>query len=74
MAYAFEFGTVRPLWSRQGHCTGYTRCVARQDLLSDVLELVHPGNFRDLPPSPKDIAYKAEFIGIAKPEEFFYWW
>lgn len=68
-----DFGVVRPLWNRQGHCTGYSRCVARYDLLLDVLDFVHPGNFKNHPPSPVEIARKGEQIGLGKMDEFFVW-
>lgn len=45
--------------------------VWNQDLLECVLDLVHPGNFKVLPPSPDQIACKGEFMGIAKYGEFF---
>jgi hypothetical protein len=46
------------------------KLVWRQELLSIVVELVHPGNLGALPPSPSMLAYKGEQIGIAKYAEF----
>lgn len=48
-----------------------SRVVARQDMLSVVIELVHPGNLGALPPSPSMLAYKGEQLGLAKYGEFF---
>jgi len=42
-----------------------------QTMLAIVLELVHPGQFRALPPSPREIAYKAELMGVATFGELF---
>lgn len=51
-----------------------TRCVRRHDnaLLSIVVAEVHPANWRVLPPSPSAVAHKAEVMGLAKYQEFFY--
>lgn len=35
-----------------------------------VLDLVHPSNLGELPPSPTRIAYKGELMGVAKFSEF----
>lgn len=43
----------------------------RADMLVAVLELVHPGQFKALPPSPSAIASKGELMGLAEYCEFF---
>lgn len=50
-----------------------TRCTIRpkQDMLSVVLELVHPGNLGALPPSPAVLACKGVQMGVATYAEFF---
>lgn len=48
-----------------------SRVVAKQELLSIVVEMVHPGNLGELPPSPSMLAWKGEQMGLAKYGEFF---
>ena len=63
----------RQLWMRQGHAGPVLRYVPRTELLLVALDVIHPGNLGPLPPAPLRIAYQAEFAGIARREEFFYW-
>ena len=42
----------------------------RADLLALVIIFVHPGNFSALPPAPREIALKAEQIGLGDRDEF----
>lgn len=45
--------------------------VHNNDMLSIVVDHVHPGNLGALPPSPSMLAYKGEVLGLAKYGEFF---
>lgn len=38
--------------------------VFHREYADAVVSLVHPGNFRVLPPSPRDILLKAEELGL----------
>ena len=40
------------------------------DMLRTVLDMVHPGQFNTLPPSPGAIISKAELMGVATYKEF----
>jgi len=63
----------RPLWSRQGHCRGFMWVRPRSDVLIAALEVLHPGYFKALPPSPVETANRAEAVGLAEYDEFFRW-
>lgn len=43
----------------------------RHDLLTLVLDSVHPANLGDLPPSPDSVAFKGQQIGLGEFAEFF---
>lgn len=55
-----------PVFDRTGHCSSFRRNVLRNDVAEMVLELVHPNNLGELPPSPDVIAWKAVQIGLLK--------
>ena len=71
MAFAWNFGTYQQTWTRQGHAGRRIYTVADQNLLRLVLDTVHPGFFKNHPPSPLEIARKGEFIGLGTVHEFF---
>ena len=48
-----------------------TKRVPHLDNMRIVLELVHPANWKQHPPSPADVAYRGEFMGLGKYNEFF---
>jgi len=45
----------------------------RSDVLIAALEVLHPGYFKALPPSPVETANRAEAAGLAEYDEFFRW-
>lgn len=46
-----------------------SREVVRQDVAVAVLDLVHPGNLGELPPSPRTLAWKGEQMGVINHKE-----
>lgn len=45
-------------------------CTFKSEWALVVLDLVHPENLGELPPSPTRIAHKGELMGVAKFSEF----